>query len=597
MTDALAHRGPDGGGYVATDVASMGMRRLKIIDLVSGDQPMTTSDGRLHLVYNGEVYNFRELRLELEALGHAFHTRSDSEVVLEAYVEWGTEAFRRFNGMWGLALLDERGDEPKLILCRDHFGIKPLYYGRWAGRIVFASEIKAILADPSFPRRVNDDVMFDYLAHGLFDHSSMTFFEGVESVPAASLVEIDAHGVRTERYWEPTLAEDGSPDPAAFRVLFERAVARRLISDVPVGTCLSGGLDSSSITVILAEQLKAKRSDTASLGSALQTFSAVFPEDSIDETKYIDSVVHATQAVSHRITPTHGGLIAELDELVRQVEMPMVSSAPYAMWTVMRLAKDHVTVLIDGQGGDELLGGYDVYPYVYLRELLRHRRYRQLVVEAFRWRGVLIPLIVSRLRARFVGAPDVSLLRNTFRGQHPPAIDDRSQDNVKLRLLQDLTTYSLPPLLRYEDRISMSHAVETRLPFLDQELVAAVLRLPTSALLDHGRSRRILREALRSSLPNRIYRRVKKIGFTTPEFRWFSDEQPALQRILHSASFTARPYWDGPAVAEAFRLACEGKGRRSLFFWRVINAEIWLRVYIDQFEARTAAEAAKAVAA
>jgi asparagine synthase (glutamine-hydrolysing) len=585
MTDSLAHRGPDGGGYVETDVASMGMRRLKIIDLVSGDQPMTTADGKLHLVYNGEVYNFRELREELKLLGHAFHTRSDSEVVLEAYAEWGTEAFRRFNGMWGLALLDERGDEPKLILCRDHFGIKPLYYGRWAGRIVFASEIKAILADPTFPRRVNDDVMFDYLAHGLFDHSSMTFFDGVESVPAASLVVIDASGVHTERFWEPTLAEDGSPDPVAFRELFERAVARRLISDVPVGTCLSGGLDSSSITVVLAEQLKAKRNDTASLGSALQTFSAVFPEDSIDETKYIDSVVHATQAVSHRITPTHGGLIAELDDLVRQVEMPMVSSAPYAMWTVMRLAKDHVTVLIDGQGGDELLGGYDVYPYVYLRELLRRRHYRQLGVEAFRWRGVLLPLIASRVRARFRGAPDVSLLQPTFRRQHPPAVDDRSQDNVKLRLLQDLTTYSLPPLLRYEDRISMSHAVETRLPFLDQELVTAVLRLPTSALLDHGRSRRILREALRSSLPDRIYRRVKKIGFTTPEFRWFSDEQPALQRILHSPSFTSRPYWDGPAVADAFRRACEGTGRRSLFFWRVINAEIWLRVYIDEAEA------------
>jgi asparagine synthase (glutamine-hydrolysing) len=588
MTDAMAHRGPDGGGYVETPAASMGMRRLKIIDLATGDQPMTTADGRLHLVYNGEVYNYRELRTELEALGHVFRTRSDSEVVLEAYAEWGRDAFPRFNGMWGLALLDERGDEPKLVLCRDHFGIKPLYYGRWAGRVVFASEIKAILVDPTFPRRVNEDVMFDYLAHGLFDHSSMTFFDGIESVPAASFVEIDRRGLRIERYWEGTLAEDGSPDPRAFRVLFERAVARRLVSEVPVGTCLSGGLDSSSITVILAEQLKAAGKDAASLGTRLQTFSAIFPSDSIDESRYIDSVVEATQAVSHRIAPTHGGLIAELDELVRQVEMPMVSSAPYAMWTVMRMAKDHVTVLIDGQGGDELLGGYDVYPYIYLRELLRQHHFRRLVVEGFRWRSVLVPLALSRLLARFRGAPDVSLLRSTFRRKHPPAVDERSQDNVKLRLLQDLTTYSLPPLLRYEDRISMSHSVETRLPFLDQELVEAVLRLPTSAILDRGRSRTILREALRGSLPDRIYRRVKKIGFTTPEFRWFSDEQPALQRILHSPSFTGRPYWDGPAVADAFRLACEGKGRRSLFFWRVINAEIWLRVYIDPPQALNA---------
>lgn len=591
MTDVMTHRGPDGGGYVETPAASLGMRRLKIIDLVTGDQPMATSDGRIRLVYNGEVYNFRELRAELEALGHRFETHSDSEVVLEAYAEWGTDAFRRFNGMWGLAILDQRGDEPTLVLCRDHFGIKPLYYARWAGRLVFASEIKAILADPTFPRQVNEDVMFDYLAYGLFDHTSKTFFDGIESVPAASFVEIDRHGLRTSRYWEGTLADDGPSDPAAFRQLFERAVARRLVADVPVGTCLSGGLDSSSITVILAEQLKAERPDAKSLGRRLQTFSAVFPDDSIDETTYIDSVIGATHAESHRIAPTHAGLIDELEQLVWQVEMPMVSSAPYAMWTVMRMAKDHVTVLIDGQGGDELLGGYDVYPYVYLRQLLRERRLGSLLIEAFRWRRVLVPLIAKRLVARLRGAPDATYLRPSFRNAHRRPVDERSQDDVKLRLLQDLTVYSLPPLLRYEDRISMSHSVETRLPFLDQELVDAVLRLPTSALMDHGRSRRILREALRGSLPDRVYRREKKIGFTTPEFRWFRDEQPALQRILRSPTFTARPYWDGPAIATAFREACEGRGRRSLFFWRAINAEMWLRAYIDVAGASLAAAA------
>ena len=585
MTDAQVHRGPDGFGYVETDTASLGMRRLKIIDLTTGDQPMTTADGRLHLVYNGEIYNFRELRGELLELGHRFQTTSDSEVVLEAYAEWGADAFRRFNGMWGLAILDERGDAPKVVLCRDHFGIKPLYYAHWAGRLVFASEIKALLADSTFPRQVNETAMFDYLAYGIFDHSSMTFFRGIESVPAASYIEIDAHGLRIERYWEGTLAEDGPTDPATFRVLFERAIARRLVSDVPVGACLSGGLDSSSITVILAEQLKAASPDASSLGARLQTFSAIFPNDPIDESSYIDSVVGRTHAESHRVVPTHGGLIAELEDLVWQVEMPMVSSAPYAMWTVMRLAKEHVTVLIDGQGGDELLGGYDVYPYVYLRQLLRERNLRQFLVEAFRWRRVLVPLILTRLLAPLRGEADATFLRPAFRQAHRPPVDDRSKDNVKLRLLQDLTVYSLPPLLRYEDRISMSHSIETRLPFLDQELVDAVLRLPTSAIMDHGRSRRILREALRSSLPASIYRRQKKIGFTTPEFRWFREEQPALQRILHSPSFTARPYWDGPAIAEAFRLACEGKSRRSLFFWRAINAEIWLRVYIDQAEA------------
>ena len=592
MTSCLIHRGPDGFGYLETGAASLGMRRLSIIDIAMGGQPMTTADGKLHLVYNGEVYNYRELRAELEALGHSFRTHSDSEVVLEAYAAWGTRAFTRFNGMWGLAFLDERGDEPRLVLSRDHFGIKPLYYARWRGRVLFGSEIRSILADPTFPRRVDDDVMFDYLARGLFDHTPKTFFEGVVSVPAASVVEIDSHGIRTSTYWHGTLAEDGSADPAAFREVFERAVARRMVSEVPVGTCLSGGLDSSSITVVLAEQMRRAVPDAVSLGDRLKTFSAVFPNDSIDESAYIDSVVEATQAESHRVAPTHRGLIAELEDLVEQVEMPMVSSAPYAMWTVMRMARRHVTVLIDGQGGDELLAGYDVYPYVYLRQLWRTRELRQLVVEAFRWRKVLVPLVWNRVRARFRGAPDVRFLRPEFRAGHRPSVDERSQDNVKQRLLQDLTTYSLPPLLRYEDRISMSQSIETRLPFLDQELVETVLRLPTSAILDHGRSRRILREALRTSLPPRIYQRIKKIGFTTPEFRWFKDEQPALQEILHSSSFVARPYWDAPAIAEAFRRACEGTGRRSLFFWRALNAEIWLRVFIDGQEAHEAPGAA-----
>jgi asparagine synthase (glutamine-hydrolysing) len=581
MTESLVHRGPDGTGYLESPAASLGMRRLSIIDKATGSQPMTTADGRLHIVYNGEVYNYRELRAELEAMGHVFRTQSDTEVVLEAFAAWGPAAFPRFNGMWGLCLLDERGATPRLILSRDHFGIKPLYVARWGGRVLFGSEIRAILADATFPRAVDEDVLYDYLGPGLFDHTTGTFFKGIESVPAASYLEIDADGMRSTRYWNPTLAEDGNPDPEAFREVFERAVARRMIAEVPVGTCLSGGIDSSSITVVLDEQIRRAAPDAESLGSRIQTFSAVFPNDPIDESAYIDSVVERTNAASFRTAPTHGGLIRELEALVETVEMPMVSSAPYSMWAVMRLAHGHVSVLIDGQGGDELLAGYDVYPYVYLRQLLRERRYRQLVVEGLRWRSVVLPLARRRLLGRFRGAPDSAFLRPEFRRAHRGTVDERSRDDVKRRLVQDLTTYSLPPLLRYEDRISMSQSIETRLPFLDQELVETILRLPTEAILGRGRSRRILREALRGSLPERVYRRVKKIGFTTPEFRWFREEQPALQAILTSPSFRARPYWDAPAIARAFRRASEGRGRQSLFFWRAINAEIWLRVFID----------------
>lgn len=584
MTRAQVHRGPDDLGFLETASASLGFRRLSIIDLAHGNQPMSTDDGLVHLVYNGEVYNFRELRAELEPLGHRFRTTSDSEVVLHAYAEWGTDCFTRFNGMWGVALLDQRAAAPQLVLARDHFGIKPLYYARSGDRVLFASEIKAILEDATFPRRIDDQRMYEYLAYGLFDHTEATFFEGVRNVPAGTFAVVDAHGVRVQRYWEPVLAEDGSDDPAAFRALFERSVERRLVADVPVGVCLSGGLDSSSICAVMARQLEAHVPDAASLGDRLKTFSAVFPGDPIDESRYIDSVVATTGAFNARVEPSSRDFVREMEPWIRHVEEPMVSSAPFAMWMVMRLARQHVKVVLDGQGGDELLAGYDHYGYVYLRELLRKGRLPTFVREAWRLRDVVVPLIRRRLGERRRRVDVQALLDPAFVRGRPRPRDERVQDDLKLRLLQDFATYSLPPLLRYEDRSSMAHSLEARLPFLDQELVEAVLRLPSRAIIANGWNRRVLREGLRDILPDAIYRRRKKIGFTTPEFRWFRRERAFLDGVLRSPSFAGRGYWNGPAVAEAFGRACDGETEESLFFWRAINSEMWMRVFFDRPE-------------
>jgi asparagine synthase (glutamine-hydrolysing) len=581
MTAAQVHRGPDDVGFLETDQASLGFRRLSIIDLAGGHQPMSTDDGLVHISYNGEVYNFRELRAELADVGHTFHTTCDTEVVLHAYAEWGTDCFTRFNGMWGVALLDLRDDAPRLVLARDHFGIKPMYYANSGSRVLFASEIKAILQDPGFERRVDDQKMYEYLAFGLFDHTESTFFEGVRTVPAASYAIVDDSGVRVERYWEPVLSERGSGDPAEFRAVFDRAVERRLVADVPVGICLSGGLDSSSICTVMAQQLEAHVPDSVSLGDRLQTFSAVFPGDPIDETRYIDSVLDVTHAATSRCEPTAKDFVREMEPWVWHIEEPMVSSAPFAMWMVMRLAREKVTVTLDGQGGDELLGGYDHYPYVYLRELLKKRRYRTFAREAWRSRDVVGPLIRRRLGQRRHPVDVGALLSPELtRGKTRP-VDNRVKDDLKLRLLQDFTTYSLPPLLRYEDRASMAHSLEARLPFLDQELVQHVLDLPAHAIIEHGWSRRVLREGLKDVLPNIVYRRRKKIGFTTPEFRWYRRERAVLNGLLRSPSFTGRKYWNGPAVADAFRRACDGEVEESMFFWRAINAEVWMRLYFD----------------
>jgi asparagine synthase (glutamine-hydrolysing) len=581
MTISLRHRGPDDDGHYEDQIASLGFRRLSIIDLEHGNQPMSMDGGRLQMVYNGEVYNYRELRVELEAHGHSFNTTSDTEVVLHAYAEWGTECFRRFNGMWALAILDERATAPKLVLARDHFGIKPLFYARHRGRIVFASEIKAILQDETFPREVDEQQMYEYLRFGLFDHNDGTFFRGVRQVPAAAFAVIEGGALSETTYWTPRLSEDGDASPEAFRSVFERAVQRRLVADVPVGICLSGGLDSSSICTVMAQLLRDHVRDTESLGDRLKTFSAVFPGDRIDESSYIKSVLDTTGADNSTVQPTDQDFIRELEAWVWHMEEPMVSSAPFAMWMVMRLARRQVTVTLDGQAGDELLAGYDHYPYVLLRQLLRERRYGEFAHEAWLLRDIVGPLVRRRLRERGQRVSVASMLAPSFtKGRRPPE-DDRVADDLKRRLLQDFRTYSLPPLLRYEDRASMAHSLEARLPFLDQELVDYILTLPRTAIIHNGWTRAIVRQALHGVLPKSVERRRKKIGFTTPEFRWYRRQRAVLQSLMRSPSFRARPYWKAAAVAEGFRRACAGEVEESMFFWRAVNAEVWLRIYVD----------------
>ena len=578
MARVQAHRGPDDDGFFETEHASLGFRRLSIIDLTHGAQPMGNEDGRVQIVFNGEVYNFRELRAQLEAAGHTFKTDSDTEAIVHAYEEWGPECFTRFNGMWAVGILDLR-ETPRLVLARDHFGIKPLHWARAGERVLFASEIKAILQDGSFQTQPNEQMLYEYLIWGLHDHTGGTFFEGVNQVRAATYVEIDASGVREHTYWTPSLGTDAQPDPAEFRRLFERSVERRLVADVPVGTCLSGGLDSSSIVSTMTKMLKDHVPDSVSLGDRLKTFSAVFDGDPIDEREYIAIELEATGAEKNYVNPTSEVFFDEIEQFVWHTEEPIVSTGPYAQWCVMRLAAPKVKVLLDGQAGDELLAGYVPYHYVYLKQLLRERRLGTFVREAWAARDVLKPLIKRRLGQRRKAFDERTLLRPEYLKSRRPPTDERAQADLKKRLLQDLTTYSLPSLLRYEDRNSMAHSIESRIPFLDQELVEWVFRLPPSAIIRDGWSRAIFRQGLRDALPEKIRTRRWKVGFTTPEMRWLRARRAIIQSLYRSPAFCARPYWNGLAVADAFRRACDGEIDDSMFFWRAINVELWLRVY------------------
>jgi asparagine synthase (glutamine-hydrolysing) len=583
MAERLVHRGPDGEGTLERPFASLGHRRLAVIDVEGGRQPMSSPDGTLHISYNGEVYNFRELRRELKGLGFRFASASDTEVVLRAYEAWGTDCFRRFNGMWALAILDER--EHRLVLSRDHLGIKPLYLAEAGGRRLFASEVKALLAVPGLEVRPDLERLAQYLRRGLHDHDERTFFEGIGQLPPGTTLLVSDAGVETERFWTPRLRAPRPLEPARFKEAFRRAVERRLVADVRVGTCLSGGLDSSAIVVTAAELLAAHVPDAASLGARLSTFSAVFDGDPIDEQAYIAPVVDASGAQPHYVRPRAEELFADLPLVVWHQDEPMVSSGPYAQYRVMGLAAGRAKVLLDGQGGDELLAGYVPYHYVYLRELVRRRRYGLALREAVAARDLLLPLVRQRLADRGRRVEVGAYLRGPLADGGPlssrvAAADRRVADDLRERLLQDLTVYSLPSLLRYEDRNSMAYSIESRPPFLDQELVELVLGLPADEIVRGGWSRWIVREALRGDLPELVRRRRKKIGFTTPEIRWLRAERARVQGILRSPSFAARGLWDATAVARAFAACCEGRLEESPFFWRLFNVEAWLRVFV-----------------
>ena len=626
MAAVLVHRGPDDAGSLERDDVSLGHRRLSIIDRAGGHQPLANEDETVWLVYNGEIYNYRELRAELEATGHVFRTHTDSEVIVHAYEEWGPACAARFNGMWAFAIADLRvaggfaedtdahaagRDEVvpggKLVLCRDHFGIKPLYYARSpeSGRLLFASEIKALLQDADVVARPDEQMVFEYLLHGMHEHRPETFFAGVYHVPPATWVEVPlgeaapaageaappqagaavasaSAALSATPYWEPELRGDGSADPAEFRRLFRKSVERRLVSEVPVGSCLSGGLDSTTIVGFMSELLKEEAPDASSLQGQLKTFSAVFDGDPIDERAYIEIAVESTGADTTYTNPTSPAFVDELREFMWHQEEPMVSTGPYAQWCVMRLAREQVTVVLDGQGGDELLAGYVPYQLVYLRELWKSGQRDLLRREALAARDVLTPLVKRRVSQRRKRLGVKGILTPGFLSRVKDPGYGRSQDDLKLRLLQDLLTYSLPCLLRYEDKNSMAFSVESRVPYLDQELVEHILRLPSHAIVRGGWSRWILREALKGTLPEKIRRRRWKVGFTTPEMRWIKARRAAFTSLYQSPSFQARPFWRGEQVVDAFRRCCKGEVEDSWFFWRAINVELWLREFCDR---------------
>ncbi|MEO7447997.1 MAG: asparagine synthase (glutamine-hydrolyzing) [Humibacillus sp.] len=598
MGAAQRHRGPDGDGIVIDGPVGMAHQRLAVIDREGGVQPMATADGRYVLSYNGEVYNYRALRVELEAMSHTFVTESDTEVVLQAYAAWGADAFDRFNGMFAIAVWDSV--EQTLTLARDQFGIKPLHltevadHHRGAGRAwLFSSEIRPILVSGRHDRAPNERALYRYLRHRVHDDGAQTFFAGIERLLPGEMVTISAAGLERRQYGtlqqdlasaRPAATGADADDVATLRDGLAESIALRLRSDVPVGTSLSGGLDSSTIAVGIDRLLTTHDTSALAVGHRQQTFSAVFTGYRNDEERWVDDAVNACDGPveSHRIRPTSQELISDLEDFVRTQEEPVVSTGPYAQYRVMKEASKHVTVMLDGQGADEMLAGYVPQHVTHLRSLLR-RDPRAGGAELFAARDVLGAQVRSRLRTKVRGGGSFgSLLRRDFAAAHATERYAVPEAELRPRLVHDLFVASLPALLRYEDRNSMRFSVEGRVPFLDPNLVKAVFAMPDDAVIGGGWNKRVLRDAVQGVLPDSITRRRNKIGFTSPQNEWFHEQQEFIYRVFLSESFASRRYFDRAEVLSAFELWLSGKGSLdSMAFWRIVNVELWLREFFD----------------
>jgi asparagine synthase (glutamine-hydrolysing) len=596
MASSLDHRGPDGDGSFASPAgAALAFRRLAIIDLSdAGLQPFASDDGSLRLVHNGEIYNYRELRRELEAHGHRFRSATDTEVIVRGYEQWGDECVRRFNGMWAIALWDER--RRRLFCSRDRFGIKPFYY-RWDGaRLEFASEPKAFAG----PHRGNPRAIRDYVEQGYLDHTEATFFEGVRRVPPAHNLLLDEHGLRVERYWKLEPGDPPQGDPAeAVRETFLDSIRLHLRSDVPVGTCLSGGLDSSAIVTTIDHLLRTEADVAAPVGDRQKTFTAFFEDTGFDERPYADAVVAKTRVEPHWVSFTDDDLIENLDAIVFTQDEPFGSTSMIAQWYVMRAAKAAgLTVMLDGQGSDEIFAGYHTYFASYFADLLRAGRLGELTRELASYRTlhgasvatlgemVVRPFVPARVRwaARGRTRGGTQLLSGDLRSLSAPPEPNGAAfpDHLRRSLHLILAHRGLPELLRYEDRNSMAHSLEARVPFLDIRLVELLFSLRGSDLIERGRTKSVLRRALGDLLPPPVRDRVDKMGFMTPEARFMRGKLGSLALdVLSSRSFRERGWVDADAALRRLERHRRGDLKAGFELWRVLNLELWARRFVD----------------
>jgi asparagine synthase (glutamine-hydrolysing) len=608
MTNNVAHRGPDDMGLMISRTSKecltyetgdpfdtndmdwhlgLGHQRLSILDLSpSGHQPMVYAN-QYWTVYNGEIYNYLEIRAELEKLGHCFRSTSDTEVILAAYAEWGLDCFLRFRGMWGILIIDMNTNTA--ILCRDRMGIKPLYWWRTDDMVVIASEIKQLLPLPGFQAKFNAGIVEQYLQTG-YENPESSFFEDVHPVPSGTWIRIPLDSLLPEipvSYWNPetiSISVNSSEDAGQlFKSALQEAVQINLRSDVPVGCALSGGLDSSSVAILI-DEIKNRSAPV------LSTFSSVFPGDPTDERQFIDDVLEHIRAHPNFVTPDPGTFWQDWRDFVWKHDEPTGSLSVYASYCVARLARQaNVPVVLNGQGGDEILSGYWQTYFLYLRSLAK--------------RGHFVDLTSHFVGALFGGGnPDLiqqtPIMLRRYRSRKQRQITLQLSDkkaangsdvlaqimalNGQERRVYEIRKMFLPRLLKWDDRNSMAFGIEGRYPLLDHKLIELCLSFAPKTLFHYGWTKWPLRVGLRQRLPETISKRRSKFGFEVPQDRWLVGP---LKSSIEDWLTQDRPAWDHidrEIVRQLAEATWRTNGKRDELgqaLFRILSFDYWLELF------------------
>lgn len=598
MTNAIAHRGPDGEGHWIEGPVGFGHRRLAIIDLSpGGHQPMISADHRYVITYNGEIYNFRELRAELQVAGYWFRSKSDTEVLLHALAHWGADALARLNGMFALALWDRK--ERRLLLARDRYGVKPLYVATQGGRVLFASEQKAILAHPQFQRKLDKPAFLEYFTfQNIF--TDRTLLEDIQLLPAGhyATLEPDKPGARLERsrYWDYRFREPDAPRRKEEYVeelnrLFKQGVNRQLISDVELGAYLSGGMDSGSITAVAAQSFPNLKSFTC--GFDLSSASGI--EMSFDERVKAEAMSARFKTEHYEMVLKAGDMERCLPKLAYHLEEPRVGQS-YPNYYAAQLASKFVKVVLSGSGGDELFGGY---PWRYYRAVVNQNFEHYIDQYYVFWQRLIPNTVLSKVFAPIWGDVKHVWTRDIFRDvflTHDNELD-RPEDYINHSLYFEAKTF-LHGLFVVEDKLSMAHGLESRVPFMDNDLVDFAMQCPVNLKLNNlaevvrlnendagnkagmyfqktSDGKQILRDVMSSYIPDQIANAAKQ-GFSSPDASWFKGESiEFVKRKLLTADARIYQFLDRGSVLELVQQHLDGRENRRLLIWSLLNAEAW----------------------